>query len=42
MAHTIVARVPATVHFSVNQRVSLAFAARHTHFFDPVCGAAIA
>ena len=39
---SFVARVPATAHFSVNQTVSLAFDAPHTHFFDPESGAAIA
>jgi len=40
-AHSFVARVQATDHFNVSQQVSLAFDARHVHFFDPVSGAAI-
>jgi multiple sugar transport system ATP-binding protein len=39
--HSFVARVPATDHFSVNQRVALAFDVRHAHLFDPTSGAAI-
>ena len=37
-----VARVPATDHFGGRQKVSLAFDARHAHFFDPASGTAIA
>jgi multiple sugar transport system ATP-binding protein len=40
-ARSFVARVPATDHASVNQKVSLVFDARHAHFFDPVSETAI-
>jgi multiple sugar transport system ATP-binding protein len=40
-AQSIVARVRATEHFTVNQQVSLAFDMPHAHFFDPVSGTAI-
>jgi multiple sugar transport system ATP-binding protein len=40
-AHSFVARVRATDHFTVKQPVSLAFDTRHAHFFDPVSGTAI-
>ena len=35
-AGSFVARVPATAHFKVSQKVSLAFDACHAHCFDPV------
>src|ERR1019366_108747 len=38
---SMVARVMATEHFTVNQQVSLAFDMPHAHFFDPVSGTAI-
>jgi multiple sugar transport system ATP-binding protein len=41
-AHSFVARVRATEHFSVNQQVSLAFDMPHAHFFDPASGRTIA
>ena len=40
-AHSFVARVGVMDRFSVNQELSLAFDARHTHFFDPATGSAI-
>jgi multiple sugar transport system ATP-binding protein len=40
-AHAFVARVPATEHFSVSQKLSLTFDARHAHFFDPATGTVI-
>jgi multiple sugar transport system ATP-binding protein len=40
-AGSFVARVPATDHFDVSQKVSLAFDASHAHFFDPAAGIAI-
>jgi len=42
-SHTrsFVARVRATDHFSVNQKISLVFDAHHAHFFDPASGIAI-
>jgi ABC-type sugar transport system ATPase subunit len=36
-----VARVPATAHFGVNQRVSLTFDMPRARFFDPASGTAI-
>ena len=40
-AGLFVARVPATDHFGVSQKVSLAFDACHAHFFNPASGTAI-
>jgi ABC-type sugar transport system ATPase subunit len=40
--HPLVARVQASDHFSVNQRVALVFDMQHAHFFNSVSGAAIA
>jgi multiple sugar transport system ATP-binding protein len=40
-SRSFVARVPATGHFTVNQKVSLAFEAHTAHFFDLASGAAI-
>jgi len=40
-AGSFVACVPATEHFIVSQKVSLAFDARHAHFFDPGSGTVI-
>ena len=40
-AHSFVARVRATDHFNVSQKVSLAFDMRQAHFFDPALGTAI-
>jgi multiple sugar transport system ATP-binding protein len=40
-AGSIIARVPTTDHFHASQKVSLAFDARHAHFFDSSSGTAI-
>ena len=40
-AHSLVARVRATDHFSVNQKVSLTFDMRQVRFFEPATGKAI-
>jgi multiple sugar transport system ATP-binding protein len=40
-SHSLVARVQATDHFDVQQRVSLTFDIPHAHFFDPASGTAI-
>lgn len=41
-AHSIIARVPPTDSFGVNQKVSLTITAGHTYFFNPSSGAVIA
>jgi multiple sugar transport system ATP-binding protein len=40
-AGSFVARVPATDHFNVSQRLSFLFDMRHAHFFDPATERAI-
>jgi multiple sugar transport system ATP-binding protein len=40
-AGSFVARVPPTERFSVSEKLSLTFDARHAHFFDPSSGTAI-
>lgn len=42
LTRTVIARVPSTHRFRVNQRVSVALDMRHAHFFEPASGKAIA